>query len=119
MFVHIPHCLIAPSPGMVSQRFPFDWKNPIGYYIAVSLQYFGAKMALSYVGCFLSFGVASFAFSIAVCRDLKYELNLIDGNVKIGKRRCQIFSKFMKFIDLHTNMKQLSIGQQHEKNRSF
>lgn len=88
--------------------FPFDWKTPVGYSIAVMVQFVVARLTMRFIGCFLSIGVASFAFSLSVCKDLKYILNSIDIDMKAEPLKCQIKQQFIEFIDLHTCMKQLS-----------
>lgn len=79
--------------------FPFDWKTPVGYSIAVTVQFVVARLTMRFIGCFLSIGVASFAFSLSVCKDLKYILNSIDIDMKAEPLKCQIKQQFIEFIE--------------------
>lgn len=90
------------------QRFPFDWKTPFGYFIAVAFQLMIVKVPLRIIGCFLSIGFAAFIIAITVHKDLKDCLKLINANLKSEPLRGQIRKQFIEFIDLHANMKQLS-----------
>lgn len=92
----------------VFSRFPFDWKNPVGYAIAVAFQCLLSLHPMRFIACFLSYGFSAFLFSISVGKDLKHDLNILNRQLKTEPFRCQILKKLIEFIDLHTSMKQLS-----------
>lgn len=98
-----------------SQRFPFDWRNPIGYFIAVILQFELASSILEYEACSvcLSFACVLFIFSFA--KDVKNHSRVIDENIKTEKSRRKVIEQLSDFIQF-TNLKEL-VG--FEKNLLF
>lgn len=90
-------------------RTPFDWRNPIGYLVAVTMQYVMIMYLLSTVGCALVFAIASYLFSIAMSKSIK--LNLCSINRKAGDEihRMRLMEQLVEFIEYHSRVKQLSI----------
>ena len=91
-------------------RFPFDWKNPVGYLIAVVLEYIIVSLALRYMGCFLGYGFGGYFFVMAIAKDLKSFVKSIGKSAK----KCQsttseqkILQNLCEFIRLHTSVKKL------------
>lgn len=86
-------------------RFPFNWKNPIGYLAAFSVQYFGLLIVAGIGVYFLVFLSGSCWLMISMAHDLKYDLNAIAG---VAKSRSKMNNEFSKFVEFHSDIKQLS-----------
>lgn len=87
---------------------PFEWRNPIGFTVAICFEY----VLITYV-CFtamttVSIGIAFYLHEISLTKDLKSILRLIDENAKIRKNRRILYTQFIEFVDLHSATKQLS-----------
>lgn len=95
----------------ITNRLPYDWKNPTGYLITVSMQWFLASWIFQYIGCMVFLGFASFIIAISVIKILNGELHPINkmSSDKISRKsRQNLYEKFFKFIYTHANSKQLS-----------
>lgn len=53
-------------------------------------------------------GIACYLFAIAIIKDIKRVLKVIDENSKTKKMRKHIFNQMIEFIDLHSAVEQLS-----------
>lgn len=70
---------------------------------------------MRFIGCCLSIGFALFAFSLCVCKDLKFISKSIGDGIKAELLECQMKKQFGEFIDLHTGLKQLSEFENSDK----
>lgn len=84
--------------------FPFDWKNPIGYSLAIFLQLRIVKIPLGYISAFISLGGGSFLFSLSIAEDNQCDLNSINESIHFGRFREQILEQFNEFVRF-TNLK--------------
>lgn len=103
--------LIDNLLNIVSNLFfniPFDWKNPIGYLIAVILQLIVTLYSMCYMGSFLSLAFGTFLFTISIAKDLKSILISINKRVNKKPKNSQLLKLLIKFHQLHTDLKQLS-----------
>ena len=89
-------------------RFPFDWKNPIGYLIAVGLQLIMVFIALHYVACFLTLAIGSVMFSLSIAEDIKDSLIFIDESAKSKQSLPHMMKQLIELIRF-TNLRKLSI----------
>lgn len=92
----------------MNQRLPFNWNCPVGYLIAISLEW----TLLAYV-CFTILilvvsGIAVYLFATTIIKDIKSILKVIDKNSRIRKNRKTILKQLIEFIDLHSAIRQLS-----------
>lgn len=94
-------------------RFPFDWKNPVGYLVAIILQYQFVSYPCRYIGCFASLGFASFWFAVSAAKNIKSNLREINQSIKAKQHRSIIFQQFAEFIR-STIISQLS-AEEEEK----
>lgn len=76
-------------------RLPYDWKNPIGYLVAVSALLLWAL-----------FGV--FMFATALVKDLNGVLHSINSMINDKESRNEMYKELSEFIRIHANAKQLS-----------
>lgn len=89
-------------------RFPFDWKNPWGYLIAVGIQYIGHGYILLVTACVLIYGIGGYMLSIALSKSIKVNLYSINQNAGDENHRKYLMEQFIEFFECHSRMKQLS-----------
>lgn len=68
-------------------RFPFDWRNPIGYLIALSSQFIADTYFFIFVACVVAFGLGIFLFLLAAAKDIKTDLRLLNKCAKLTKNQ--------------------------------
>lgn len=90
------------------QRFPFDWKNPFGYFVAIELLYLISSSALFIVGCVLAIGVGNLLFAIAMSKSLKVTLYSINQKAYDKSDRKCFVEQLIELIEFHSIVKQLS-----------
>lgn len=87
-------------------RFPFDWKNPLGYFIAVYLQFIIVSMPLQYMGCFLTFALTAFLYSLSLAKNMTNNLRSVDKNAKAKLPQTVIYKEVCEMIRV-THIKRL------------
>lgn len=93
------------------ERLPFDWKNPVGYLIAVLCQCTLLINAFRYVACLMTLGIASYIYTFKLLDEALRILPAINDSVKKSKTHQQqqhTFKLLVNFIRLHADIKQLS-----------
>lgn len=89
-------------------RFPFDWQHPIGYIIAIAIQY----VMLSYtllIGAFVSIlFIESFIYVIAMGKCVKTSLFAVGQRMDVKSGVLQQFIEFIEF-DSHVKWSSSSI----------
>lgn len=90
------------------QRLPFNWKSPKGYFIAVLLQMVVSLYPMCYLGTFSSLAVGAFIFATLALKELKSKLKSIKKRAKSKQNQFELWTQFVKFYQLHTDLKQLS-----------
>lgn len=96
-------------PNISSQkRFPFNWKNPCGYMMAVVVQSLWVSVVFTIIGCILLLSFGCFVFSLTAAKTLKSDLHSIDKMARKKNSRCGMYKKLCKFLEIHANLKQLS-----------
>lgn len=83
----------------LANRFPFDWKNPYGYALAVTLQIKIASIPVRFIACFLSLASGCFLFSLSLARDLKGGVHSINENAH-EKFTCEQIIDLIRFSNL-------------------
>lgn len=87
-------------------RYPFNWKNPIGYIAVTILQYIIAAYQFLFMGNVLAFGFGTFLLtreSIKCSTGILYKIN---DYAKIKKKRSKIYADFIRFIQSHSTNEQ-------------
>lgn len=92
-------------------RLPYDWKNPLGYSVAVAIQAVTAIYGLLFLVSLASVGTTTFFFTKALIRDINGLLRNINKNTKIEKQHGCILKQFSEFIQYHSDVKQLCKSQ--------
>lgn len=84
--------------GLPRNRFPFDWKNPIGYSVAVMLCVRITAIPFCYIRTFLTLGAGSFLISLTVAADNQCDLDSINESIKAEQPREIILEQITEFI---------------------
>lgn len=93
----------------ISKRLPFDWSNPCGYLIAISI---GCYVLLynAHVGvCIMSHIVGGSWMLLALTEDIKDQYYQINKIAKFSQNRSKLFIQFSGLIQFDSSAKQLSI----------
>lgn len=94
--------------GQLTERYPFDWKNPIGYAIAVIIQCLVTFYLLHYLTCFLSIPLGAYLIANSVNEFMEIDLKSINKMAKRENTKSAIFKPFSRFIRSNAEFKQLS-----------
>lgn len=89
-------------------RIPFDWRNPIGYALAVTLESIYAINLMWMVGCIASFGFGCHLNAATGIKELESGAHEFNEFLEINKDPLRRFKYFVSLIDWYSNLKQLS-----------
>lgn len=90
------------------QRYPFDSKTIIGFFVAFIMQSTVLWYVFTVVTVLVSFGINSFIFGISITTHLKIVLHHINANAKNKKNRLSAINELNNFIELQSEGNQLS-----------
>lgn len=85
-------------------RFFFDWHNPFGYALAFSIELIWGTYSLCVLTYQTSFFIGSCGMLISLAEDMTIDLNGID---KAQENQSEFTERFRKFIQLHSDAKEL------------
>lgn len=91
----------------VIKRFPFEWKNPLGYLIAIGIQYAITAYGVLIGACIISLGIGSFLYVIASTKCIRGNLFAINRCTNDSDKQ-HIWDQFIEFIQYHSRVKQFS-----------
>lgn len=92
-----------------SNRFPFDWTNPIGYSIAIFLEYIIWGYENFVVTSTLALGIGAYLFAIFATKEIQRGLHLINDKAhQNGHQSNELKILITDFIFDHGALKQLS-----------
>lgn len=96
---------------MLRKRFPFDSNNPIGYAIAIILEYIAYWYSFSVIACGLALGIGAYWLAISATKELQRVLHVINDQAQVNERQSNELNTllFAEFIDAHGTVKQLSM----------
>lgn len=116
------YAMFTPLLNSKSNRFPFDWKNPFGYGIAVLLQLKMVSLPLRYIASNLTLAFTGFLFALSIAKDIKVTAHSMSERAKASTLSEKTMSTLYKqFCDLirFTSMKPLSIFHAFRKIFSY
>lgn len=93
-----------------THRFPFNWRNPFGFCMAVYIQYITCKYILIFVSCTISLGIGPFLLMITLTEDIEINARAVNACAKNEKTQSQTLQKISVFIQSYSSAKQLSIN---------
>lgn len=89
-------------------RLPFVWKNPLGYFAAISLQYIMGYHFFTFLGNVSFLGIGAFLFTVAAVKDLKFALKPIGKRGVLARNQEWTLSQLSGFMQFQAQVKQLS-----------
>lgn len=92
------------------QRFPFDSNNPIGYLVAVLVEYIIYGYEYLILSCTLGLAIGGFWLSIQTTKEIQRLLRLINDKAQTNKIQSNEFKAlFAEYVHGSGTVKQLSI----------
>lgn len=94
-----------------TERFPFNWKNPIGYCVSVSLQIIVVLYPMRYLASFSTLALGAYLFAVSSVKVVTADIKASNDNTDLLLKSptFDIYRKFSELIDLHSDAKQLSV----------
>lgn len=99
--------LISILHAYLHWRFPFDTKKPIGYVIAVILQYISSRFGLMFAATLIGFGIGTYLFTLTLVNDVKCCLKTVHKSAKTKDRRVTLMH-FSNFFQFYSDARQLN-----------
>lgn len=91
------------------QRFPFDWKNPIGYLIAIAIEYVMAWYLLVIGAVLIPLAIGSYLYLMALSKCVKGALFAVSQCTNGTKTNQEILERIIEYAELYSRVKQLSL----------
>lgn len=85
--------------------------KPLGFFVAVAMQYTLAVYLLLYVACFMSISVKSQMIGISALKDVKRILKSINKCSKTKKNQLKMRKHLIVYLRAHSTAKQLSMNR--------
>lgn len=92
-------------------RLPFNWKDPVFYALAMTVEYSITMVLFYFIACLISLKIGTLLFSIAISEDIKRSLHSINTISKRKAGHARIFTHLVNFVESHVEAKQLSNTQ--------
>lgn len=90
------------------QRFLFDWKTPVGFAIAVAIQFMLVSYAAVIGACVTSLGIGTLVYGISTAKCLKRSLLSINSKAHRRVHRHRIPGQLIEALRFHSLSEQLS-----------
>lgn len=105
--------------SLVLLRFPFDCKNPVGYLIAIYMQYNMIWYMFYVIASLVSLGIGAFIYSVMGTDEIKRYLNSVNEYAMRKKNHLKSLKQLAEYVDYHSEMKQLSTNDRIFSTTSF
>lgn len=92
----------------LKRRFPFDSKTPIGFTIAIIIQFALISYGAMIGACFMNLQIGSFLYTVAMAKCLKSSLLSINKKAHCKARQALIPPQMIESLQFHSRLKQLS-----------
>lgn len=90
-------------------RFLFDTNCPLGYFIAVIIEYFVVGYELIVVACTLALGIGAYWFAKSITKEIQRIRHSINDAAQENQNQSNELKLLIsEYIHLHASMKQLS-----------
>lgn len=90
------------------KRFPFDIKSPVGFSVAIIIEYAFVANLMIVPECFYTIGTTALPMLFSLANDIQYELNKIQRSLSYRRRRSKMVKPLTQFIRFHSDVRQLS-----------
>lgn len=96
--------------SLLHKRLPFDWTNPIGYLIAVTIEYIILGYEYLINACNIGLGIGAYWIAISTTKEIQRILRSIKYKIhaKNNQSNDELKNLFSEFIEVHAVTKQLS-----------
>lgn len=101
-----------PAFFLLLKRFPFDFKNPIGYLIVVMVEYAILGYEYFIISCTLALGIGLYSLVISIAKEIQSILQSISEKTQAKANpstQSQLTNLFIEYINAHADIKQLSV----------
>lgn len=92
----------------ITKRYPFDWRTPIGYFVAIFIDYIIMGYAYFTVACTVTLGIGAYCFVISATEEVQRILHSIHQKAH-SNQSSALNILLPKYIHAHRIVKQLSI----------
>lgn len=89
-------------------RLPFEWKSPIGYSIAILLQYWGLGQCGLVAAALISLEIGLFFLLMELIKDFEHDMKSTDEKAKSKEYQPELKQRLGSSIRFHSNVKELS-----------
>lgn len=90
-------------------RYPFDWRNPVGFVFATVLQTITMLYVNLLISTGLSAGVGVYMWAMSMAKDIKNNLNLINEIAKSKRKRSNLLKLLSVTVGYHSTSKKFRI----------
>lgn len=90
-------------------RFPFDWKTPIGYLTAITMQYVAVRFVCFFGAVLCAFEIGFYLWTMGLIEDIGNDISSFNDMAKSQKNEGQTAERLRNSIEFHLNVKELSI----------
>lgn len=97
---------------MYVHRFPFNWKDPFFYALAMAVEYLVTMDLFYFISCLTTLKIGTLLYTITITEDIKRSLHSINTNGRLKKKHVQIFTELTNFVQFHLEARQLSTAQE-------
>lgn len=87
---------------IISLRFPFDWKNPLGYLVAFILICIINLNIVIFMMCNLCLGIEVYALITSFTKDIKYELSAFS---RMARSELNLSKRLFGIVHFHSTVK--------------
>lgn len=96
---------------MSLDRLPFDYKSPLGFLLAIAIQYTMLVYALLFGSCVVALGIGFFLYEMAASKCIKTTLFSINRNIHAETDAAQIMEQLIEFLQFDSQHEQLSVSK--------
>lgn len=96
---------------MYVHRFPFNWKDPFFYALAMAVEYLVTMDLFYFISCLTTLKIGTLLYTITITEDIKRSVHSINTNGRL-KKNVQIFTELTNFVQFHLEARQLSTAQE-------
>lgn len=100
--------LKIPKMHCKSRRFPFDYKTPIGYSVAMFVEGMVGLCGLIVISSVVSLAIDCFIYVTSATKDMLRMLEVVNKYAEVKNDRPRIFKQLSEFIESHSELRQLS-----------
>lgn len=99
----------------VCKRLPFVWRNPLGFSVAIAIQYTMMSYAAMIGACIIAFAFGFYLYTTAMTKCIQGSLFHINRSAQSKNNRKNIHEQLAEFIRFHSRVKQLSFTENFDK----